>query len=223
MEADLPADGAVGVVHSDPHPSLLERLCHPRSVLLVLLRDGDDLHLHRREPGREVASPVLGQEGYEPLVGRERGAVDDEDLAVLRTGLVLVGQREPLLGGEVELNGGHRLLPAQQRGELDVDLGPVEGGLADGLDIGHPQTVQYLPEVVLGGRPVLGLVDVLVRGLGVPEGELEVVVLESEGGVVVLHHADVVSELLSDLVEGAVDVRVVHRQHPDPEQPCQSA
>ena len=48
------------------------------------------------------------------------------------------------------------------------------------------------------------------------------VVLEAEGGIVILHHADVVSELLRHLVEGAVDVRVVHRQHPDAQQPGQS-
>ena len=70
--------------------------------------------------------------------------------------------------------------------------------------------------MVLGGLPVLRLIDVLLGVFRVPQREPEVVVVKTEDLVVFLHHPNIVGYFGSYLVQGTVDVGVIHRQHPDP-------
>ena len=75
--------------------------------------------------------------------------------------------------------------------------------------------------MVLRRFPVFGLVDVFLLLFGVPEREAKAVVVEAEGGVVVLCHANVGCYFGGDLLERAVDVRVIHREHAHAQQPAE--
>ena len=99
----------------------------------MTLADGNEAHLHRREPEREGAGVVLDEHAEEALDRAEEGAMHHDRLMALAI-FTYVLQLEARRQVEVELHRGELPEAAEDIDKLDVDLGAVEGGFAgDGL------------------------------------------------------------------------------------------
>ena len=104
------------------------------AVVIVTFRDGDEADLYGGEPERKVSSVVLDEVGDHALHGADDGAMDHDWAVLLAVG---GGVDEAELAGqmEVDLDGGVGLFVAHDIGELDVELGAVEGGVTAALAI----------------------------------------------------------------------------------------
>ena len=102
---------------------------HLVSVLRCPVGDGKDLHLDRGQPGGEGPGKVLGDDADEPLDGAQQRPVD-HDGAVLLAVLADILQVEALGHLEVQLDGAALPGPAQGVGQVEVQLGAVEGAVA---------------------------------------------------------------------------------------------
>src|SRR5436305_10393977 len=73
------ADRLVRLRDVDPVTGASKRLADRSRRLEMRLADRQDPHLHGRDPERERAGVVLGEDADEPLERAEERAVDDED------------------------------------------------------------------------------------------------------------------------------------------------
>lgn len=129
---------------------------------------------------------------------------------------VLYLRSETLRKQEVQLDGRHRLVASEQVRELDVELRPVERGLADGFFEVDVHLNQRVAKRRFGSCPHLGIRRVLLGSGGVPEGESIPMVGDAERSIARVDHPHDGGELLTDLVGAAEDVRVVQRHGADP-------
>ena len=142
----------------------------------------------------------------------------DHHRAVLLAVLAHVFQFKPLRHLEVQLNGAALPGPAQGVGQVEVQLGPVEGAVAGVEDKVLAHLLDGGLEGLLGKLPHLLLAHV-VLGHG---GQLDLVG-QAEGGVDLVkepHHA---LDLLLHLVGGHEDVGVVLGEAAHPEQAVEGA
>ncbi len=110
--------------------------------------------------------------------------------------------------GRVQLPGS-----AERVLDVDVDLGPIEGAFARLLLIGQPIQLERVPQVGLGCVPNRGIADRFLW----PRTQVERR-LQTEDGVDRLLELEHTADLVLHLVWAAVDVRVVHRQLPHPQE-----
>ena len=107
--------------------------------------------------------------------------------------------------------------------ELDVDLRSVEGGLARRLDVVQAEARHRVLQVALAALPHLGVVDVLLLVVRVPQRQAVPVVGDAEHAVDVLDELDHADDLVLDLLGRAEDVRVVEVHAPHAAQAAQLA
>ena len=91
---DLLADLLVPGVHFHPEALGVQSLLDLLGVGLGPVGNGQDLHLHRREPGGERTGEVLGDHADEPLDGAQQRPVD-HDGAMLLAVLTHILQLKP--------------------------------------------------------------------------------------------------------------------------------
>mmetsp|Transcript_20147 Transcript_20147/g.62912 ORF Transcript_20147/g.62912 Transcript_20147/m.62912 type:complete len:700 (-) Transcript_20147:109-2208(-) len=206
-DLDLLADGSAAGVDLRADARRLEPRHRCVAVRPVVVRDGQQPQLRRREPKGEVARRRLDEHAEEPLERPEDGAVQHDRLlapAVRRHVL----EAEPLRQVEVALD--RRALPEPPDGvaDLDVDLGAVEGAAALVDVVLPPLCAERLAKGARRLVPDLVRADRLVG----PRGEHHLVLGEAElcqDGLGQVEHAlDLVGELLRE----AKDVRVVLRE-----------
>ncbi len=106
---------------------------------------------------------LLDEMGDGSLHAADDAAVD-HDRAVLGAVRADVVQVELLGLVEVDLDGGQGGLPAGAVGDLDVDLGAVERGLALGRLVRQAGAVEDVGQQGGGPPPLLGCGDVLPAG-----------------------------------------------------------
>ena len=177
------------------------------------LGNGDEADLDGREPRRESARVVLGENADETFDGAELRGVDHDGALTSSVGRRVL-QVEALGLVEVVLNRRH--LPGATDRVLDLhgDLGAVEGGTARiGNEVKAGRSAGVF-EGLGGGRPVLVRSDELVLLLAVlvARGQLEIEVLEAESRQDRQEELDLRADLLRGLLRGAVRVRVVLRE-----------
>ncbi len=219
---DLVADRLVGRVDLDAHVVGAEGGGHLLGVVDEIVAHGNDLHLGRREPGREVAAAVLDQHADEALQRPERGAVDHHRPLPLVV-LVDVRQLEALRQVVVDLDGAELPGAAQRVLHHEVELRPVEGGLAR-LFVGvEVRFGDGLADVLLGAGPERVAARVLFGVVGVAERDLRLELLEAQGVEHLQGEVDDGLELVLDLPGGTEDVRVVLREAAHAGQPAELA
>ncbi|MER3496313.1 MAG: hypothetical protein C4320_05625 [Armatimonadota bacterium] len=182
---------------------------------LVAVGDGDDDRLRRCEPEGEVAFVFFDEEGDHAFHGGDDPAVNDDGATA---GAIFADVFEAELAGEVEvdLDGGEGFFFALGGGELDVDLGAVEGGFAFGGEVLEAEAVEDATEEGFAFFPHVGVVDVFFMVVGVAEGEAVAVVAEAEDAVGVFHELeDAFDFLLDHGWVGAEDVGVVEGHDAD--------
>ena len=214
---DLLADLLVAVVYLHPEAVLGELGGHLVSVLRCPVGDGKDLHLDRGQPHREGPGKVLGDDADEPLDGAQQGPVDHHG-AVLLPVLSHILQVEALGHLEVQLDGAALPGPAQGVGQVEVQLGAVEGAVAGVED-------EVLAHLLDGGLEGLlrKVPDLLIAHVVLGHGGQLDLVGQAEGGVDLiedLHHA---LDLVLHLVGGHEDVGIVLGEAPHPEQAVEGA
>src|SRR3954454_11003667 len=125
-----------------------------------------------------------------------------------------VGELEALGHLEVELAGAALPGATERVGDVEVDLGPVEGALAGTDVVLAPLTLERLAQRALRPLPLLIGSDRLLRA----RRELHPHVLEAEALIELVDaEADRV-DLVGDLIEGAVDVGVILSEGANPEE-----
>ena len=115
-------------------PASTSACAHRLGVLEVAVGDRHDHDLDRRQPEREGAGVVLGDDADEALERAVDGVVDDDralEAAVGRAVLEVEALRQLVVG----LDGGHLPLASERVLDEDVDLRRVEGPAA--LDRGR--------------------------------------------------------------------------------------
>ena len=187
------------------------RVFHKRGGRRIVFRtDGDDAHLVRREPEREVAGVMLDQEADEAFVRAERRAMDAERRLV-RVVLVTIDEAELGGHGEVHLVGRQREFAADDTPDLHVNLRPVERRFVRHLHVVDLRINQHLPDHVLGLLPERGFVDVfLAQAFRRRRAEAHDVFLDAEKLEILEVHFVHGVEFLGELIGRAIDVRVVH-------------
>ena len=103
--------------------------CEMRGAADRIIGHGKDRHLNWGEPRREGTAMHLDEVGDEPFHAADDAAVHHDRTVPIAIGAYVV-QAEPLRLVEVDLNGGQAGLTPGGVGDLDVDLGTVEGRLA---------------------------------------------------------------------------------------------
>ena len=177
----------------------------------MAIRDGDEHHLHRRQPRWEGTREVLGDDPDEPLEAAIDGVVDDDRPrrpAIGRAVLHLEALRQLV----VDLDRGHLPLAAQRVVDEDVDLRRVEGPATRVDRVRDAGALGRLRQLPLGHVPEL----LRPQLLGWARGELEAR-LEAERLVLAAHQTQGELHLVDDLVLAADDVRVVLGQLPHSE------
>src|SRR5579864_5423968 len=183
--------------------------------LEMALADREDADLHRREPEGEGAREVLDQDPDEALERSVEGAVDDEDRVLGVVG-PHIGEPETLRHLAVELDRPELPRPAEDVGDVEVDLRSVERALTRADDILDPVPLERGLELAFGEVPLL-VTSELVVGAG---RELRAR-LEADEAVKETEKVDAGVELRRDLLPRAEDVRVVLRHVADSRQSVQ--
>ena len=161
---------------------------------------------------------MLDQDPGEALHRAEQRAVDHHR-PVLGVVLALVGELEALGHLEVELAGAALPRAPERVGDVEVDLRAVEGALPRADLVLAALALERLAQPRLGALPLLVAADRLLRA----GRELDPDVVEPEAGVELVDRLADRVDLVGDLVERAVDVRVVLGEGAHPEQPVQDA
>ena len=117
------------MVHLHPVAVAVQLLGDLVGVLGGPVGDGQDLHLDGGQPGGEGPGEVLGDDADEALDGAQHHTVD-HDGAVLLAVLAGVLQLEALRQLAVQLDGAALPGAAQGVGQMEVQLGAVEGAVA---------------------------------------------------------------------------------------------
>src|SRR5579862_1823751 len=209
------ADGLVGVVDLDPVGR------EPRGEVVrrlpMALADGHDPDLRRRDPERERAAVVLGEDADEALERTEERAVDH-----VRRVLLVVGAHEaaadPRRLLRVELDRPHLPGAAKRVGHVQVDLRAVERAVARVELVLERPTLERRLQRRLGEVPLLVGPELVVGTRRELEARLEL-----EQVVQVLRVVEAAEDLVLDLLACAEDVRVVLRHDPDARQAVQRA
>src|SRR6476646_5389376 len=209
--ADAIAQLLVAVVELGADPRRPERGEHLATVLAVLLADRQHARLDRREPGRERAREVLGQDRHEPLVGAEDRAVDHHRALGLAVGVDVLALHPLGQHREIDLDGGELPLAAQRVLHVDVDLGPVERAATLVVLVEHLVGPQRLVERLLRLIPLLLGPELVGR-----TGRDSVGGLQAEGAVPLAHQLQQIGDLGLHLLGAAVQVRVVLGELPHP-------
>src|SRR5215210_5634586 len=149
---DALPDRLVRLIHLDAEAIQLRRE-RPRR-LAMRLADGDDPHLHGREPEREGASVVLGKDAHEALKRPEQRAMDDDRMMLLVVH-AHVGEAEPHRHLVIELDRSHLPAAAEGVGHVEVDLWTVERSLPGTHDVLQRVSPERLLECGLGMVPLL--------------------------------------------------------------------
>jgi hypothetical protein len=180
---------------------------------LVVGAHRQDLHLHRRQPGRQGTGGVLEQHAEEPVERPEQGPVDHLRLVALVVGAHVL-DAEPARLLEVDLQ--RRELPTAPDGvaHVHVDLGRVERPLTLGHHVGNAGRLDRQAQRHLGLVPVGDLTDELVG----PRRELGLELVETEVPQQLEHERQQAAQLARELLRGAEDVRIVLGEAPRPEQ-----
>src|ERR671919_993656 len=215
--ADLVAELLVAVVQLGAHPGGSQALVDRPRIAEELLGDRQHAGLHGRQPGREGAGVVLGQNADEALERAQNGAMDHHRALGLAVGVDVL-ELEPLGLLEVDLD--RRVLPAASQRVLDVhvDLGTIERAVAGVQLEGQAIGAQRILQPALRDLPLLVGPQRLRRA----RGELEER-LEDERLITLADPPRPSPDLPPPLVEAAVDVGVVLRELADAEQAGQRA
>ncbi len=208
-----------------PTVSFVSSIVHPETRRprlggeLLAVRDmpvghRDEPDLLRREPQGERATVVLDQHRAEPLEAPEDRAVDHHrPMSLVVVARVL--HVEALGKREVALHGGELPEAADRVAEVEVHLRAVERALPLGDAVVEAALLERLRQG-LGRARRGGLVhDRLSHG---ERGELDEGIGEAERPMDLERQLEDAEDLVDQLVRGADDVRVVHRETADPEQ-----
>src|SRR5271157_1793513 len=212
------------VAHIDvyPHTGSLQLVADFVSVGVVLLADRDDDHLYRREPHRERARVVLDEHAEEALLRAVERAVYHQRL-VPPAVLADILQREALRQGEVELHGRELPQAADRVHQLDVDLRPVERGLAGDQLVLDVAPLQRLLQRALSQLPLIVAAGIGLAVVRVPGRELHLVLLEAVGAQHGQREVNAADHLVLDLFRRAEDMSVVLGEAADAQQPVHHA
>ena len=183
----------------------------------MTVRDGQQLHLHRRQPGGERTGKVLGQNTDKPLNAAEYHTVDHNGTVLLAV-RAHIFQLKPLRQLEVQLNGAALPGTTQAIGQVEVQLGAVECAVAlvdlkviAKLSNGVPQGLGSNIPVLLGAHRVLRL-----------GGQFNVI-LKAKGAVHTVDQLYHALDFVLDLLPGHKDVGIVLGKATHPHQPMQCA
>ena len=133
-----------------------------------------------------------------------------------------VFEAEPLRQVIIHLHGPELPFAPDAVADDEVNLRPVEGRLADGLDDVHLEPLHDVPQVLLRLRPVLRRADVLVR-LRVAQADAHDDVGQAERRQHQLGQLDARGDFALELVGRAEQVRVVLREAADADHPVEFA
>src|SRR5579885_28716 len=191
-------------------------------VIVHAVGDRQHRDLHRREPHRKRARLLLDEDAEEALNRAEQRAVNHHG-AVRLVVLADVLKLEALRQVEVPLHGAE--LPQATDGVLDleVNLRPVERGLALDALVIDAALVESLGQRRLGVRPALFRAEPLLRGVAAFDRKLEADFVEAEGSEHVNDKINAVADLLANLLRRAEQVRVVNGEAAHAHQPVERA
>ena len=215
--ADLVADLLVAQIGLDAQASLLQTVGNVLGVVVRAVSDGHDLDLHGREPQRERAGIVLGEDADEALDGAEADAVDHDRAVLLAVGADIL-EVKALGHLHVELDGTALPGAAEAVFQMEVDLRAVERAVALVDDIGLAELVERGDKAVGRDFPLLVRADMVLRH----GGQLHMV-LEAEERVHIVNELGHALDLVLDLIGRHEDVRIVLREAADAEQAVQRA
>ena len=186
------------------------------SVGVMAFADGNKANLDRGEPEGERSRVVLDEDAEESLDGAKEGAVDHDGLVSLAV-FADVFEFEAGWEGEIELD--CRELPeaAEDVDQLDVDLGAVEGGFAGDGFVGDALLFECAFEGADGQAPVFVAACVFYAVVGVPGGELDLELVETESLEDGLGKVDAGDDFTFYLTGHAEDVCVVLGKSADAE------
>ena len=162
---------------------------------------------------------MLEEHAEEALDGAEQGPVQ-HDRAVPGVVGADVLEVEALRVVEVALDRRQLPRPADGVAHVDVDLRAVEGGVTLLQRVLEPVAHERRPQRLGGLLPHLVGADVL---LGILGRQVEREVVEAEGPQHREHEVEQRGDLVLQLLPGAEDVAVVHRQPAHPQQAVQRA
>ena len=126
MGSNLLSNRIVPIIDLDSNASILQFLGNFGCVLLVLLRNGENVDLCWRQPGREFSSKVLDEYTTETLHGAKWCTMNHHRAMVL-TIAALVPQIETLRKVVIDLNGSKLPFSTNDVFDDEIDLWSVEG------------------------------------------------------------------------------------------------
>src|SRR5262245_32011118 len=127
--SDLISNLLLPFVEVDAQTGRFQRCQHRSAIFQVTIRNRQHDRLHGRQPQREGAGEVLDENRNEAFEAAENGPMNDDRLmlGVVRPGIF---QAETLRNLIIELNRRTLPLATDRVGDVEIDLGPVEGAVA---------------------------------------------------------------------------------------------
>ena len=206
-ETDFRADLVGVAVHGDADAGLREAGGGGFGELQRFFRDGQDADLFGGEPGGELALEMLDEQAGEAFHGAERRAVDHHGNVRLVVGAD-IAEAEADRQIVVHLHGAELPFAADDVLDHEVDLGSVEGRLADLLGVVHAEGLDGFAEGCFGFVPVLGRADIFVAGR-IAQREPDAVVIHAEGVEDFFDQIEAAGDFGGDLLRGAEQMGVV--------------
>ena len=215
--ADLVAKLFVAVVNLNTQAALVKLIGDVLAGFGGTVGEGQYLYLNGGQPGGECAGKVLGDNADEALDGAQNYAVDHYGPVLLAV-FANILKLETLGHLHVQLNGAALPGTAKGVGQMEVQLGAVEGAVAFVYHIGLAHVLDGALEGLGGKVPGFLFADVIL-GHG---GNLDLV-LEAEGGIYLVKEANYVLDLFLHLIPGHEDMGIVLGEAAHAEQAVESA
>src|SRR5215469_1357344 len=207
----------IAVVQMNPRAGITQLLRDLLRVLGMLLADGNDRHLHRREPKREGSGIMLDQNAEKALHRSKQRAMDHERL-LARAVFGDIFELETLRQVEVELDRAKLPRPANGVHQFDVDLGAIERGFAGDGFVGNLQLFQCTLQRGDRQLPFLIAAQEVLLVVGIPDAEFHVELIEAERLQDRERKLHAANYFALNLLRRAEDMGIILRESAYPEQ-----
>ena len=180
--------------------------------------DGYNTDLGGAEPHGQSARVFFDQQSKRPLIAAEGGAVNDIGRYLFP---VAVGVFHAEFGREqhIDLNRNDGVFFAEYVFALNIQLGPVEGGLVDPDPVVDAVFIQQLLHDALRLIPLFGRALIFVQPRRIPLGKAEGAVLpEPDGFQTVARQLDTAVKFLGQLIGAKDQVPLGNGELPHPDQ-----
>src|SRR6204780_2498035 len=189
-------------------------------LLGVGLADGKHQQLYWGQPRRERPVVLLGEVSDQAFHRRQHPAVDHHRPLARAIGAD-EAEVETFRLVEIDLYGRQGLLPARWVGDLDVDLRPVERGLAWSVLKIEPEVGERGGQLALRVRPEARAAEVALAAAA--PGQPVARAVDAEQPVAAAYRLHAAHDLVLHLPWGAEHVGVVEVDLPDPGQAAEHA